>query len=193
MTLGRLAKAPALRATAWLVLGALLLGLAMWWEPSAGGVLLGMPPIAIRFTDEVRQQVLAMVRGGASREIAAMSAGIDRRTLYRWLTRGQADREAGQQTDYTAFLGDFERAEARAMGLLEGSVLKAASRDWRASAWLLARKSPELFGDKESAQRVAAQAIEVFLERIHERCSKETYEDVLANAFGSIEIKELKS
>jgi hypothetical protein len=79
-----------------------------------------------------RGALLEALRQGASREVAAAVAGIDRTTLWRW-------------TRYDpTFAEEVERADAEA----EMAMVKVIhdANDWRASAWWLERRRPHEWG-----------------------------------------------
>jgi hypothetical protein len=67
--------------------------------------------------------------------LAALSLGVSKQQLYRWENSSPQIAEA------------VEAAEAEAVGIYLAYVAQAASRgQWQASAWMLERRWPELFG-----------------------------------------------
>ena len=119
-----------------------------------------------KFAPESVEVVLAYVRRGSPRHIAANAAGIGRSTLMRWMARGKSERR-GQFRD---FWDALKKAEAElvvdSLGRIQtvsngGALLsrtsvtnprgvttvveKVAQPVWQASAWLLERRHPEEF------------------------------------------------
>ena len=119
-----------------------------------------------KFAPESAEVVLAYIRRGSPRHIAANAAGIGRSTLMRWMARGKSERR-GQFRD---FWDALKKAEAElvvvSLGRIQtvsngGAVLsrtsvtnpqgvttvveKFAQPVWQASAWLLERRHPEEF------------------------------------------------
>jgi len=96
-------------------------------------------------TPEVRDKVVMALSIGNYRKDAAGFAGVDPRTLHRWLAKGRSDPGG----EYGGFARDVAEAEGRAKIAALGCVQKAArDGDWRAAAWLLERKHPAEFSDK---------------------------------------------
>lgn len=89
-----------------------------------------------KLTPEVQERILRAIRLGATREVAARAAGVDERTFYRWLQRG----EAAKSGQYCQFRQAMARAES------EGEIthLEAIAADGGAgSKWILSRRHPE--------------------------------------------------
>ena len=78
---------------------------------------------------------------------AAQLAGVSRRTLYRWLERG----EAGEKR-YKDFYRDMEEARGRAHRRAVMTI-QIAARDgiWQAAAWWLERNYPELYARRDGS------------------------------------------
>ena len=80
-------------------------------------------------TANVHEQIVRAVRTGAGREVAAQAAGIDVRTLQRWLARG-ADENADER--FRALAVDVERAGAQREVQAHAHMARAGADDWRA-------------------------------------------------------------
>lgn len=93
---------------------------------------------------QVLEKVVVAVRIGASVEQAAAHAGVQKQTLYDWLS--------GDTPEQLELQAAVEKAKAdRTVGWLGRMVAKAASDDrdaWKAAAWMLERTCPEQFGQK---------------------------------------------
>jgi hypothetical protein len=108
------------------------------------------------------------MKTGVSYERAARTAGIGRSTLWRWLTRGEADHSEGRRTSYAKFWEDFKRAEAAALGQLEINLWQQSAEDWRAAAWILSRKAPREYGDAD----VTAELKEAIVNDLFAHCQR---------------------
>jgi hypothetical protein len=108
-----------------------------------------------KFQPELGQRIVDVVRVTGMAEAAAAACGIHRATLYRWLERGGKQRSGP--------LRDFADAVTKAQGESETRLLtlitkSASAGEWRAAAWLLERRNPELYGPR--IQLTLRQALE---------------------------------
>ena len=89
---------------------------------------------------ELIETLVSMLRVGNLPAVAARAAGISRATLYRWLDDARKPRASELHVELSERV-----AKARAEGQvrLVAEIANAASTDWRAAAWLLARGYPE--------------------------------------------------
>jgi hypothetical protein len=89
-----------------------------------------------KLTKARREKILAAVRAGATRELAARAGGVSRSTLQVWIARGGD------------FADEVAAAEARwELGALGRITRAGVEGDWRALTWLLARTRPEVYGN----------------------------------------------
>src|SRR5581483_10011511 len=95
---------------------------------------------------EIVEKVVTAVRAGCPVEVAVVFAGIGASTFYEWRRRGLAG-EAG----FVEFVEEVERARAAAVVRHCATITEAGRKDWRASAWMLARSDPDRWGDKPAA------------------------------------------
>lgn len=84
-------------------------------------------------TEYVKAKILAALRDGNYRHVAAQAAGIDYATFARWM----------QDPRHRAFRDDCERAEALAELELVGIVRRAADGDPKLALEFLGRRHPE--------------------------------------------------
>jgi hypothetical protein len=77
-------------------------------------------------TEEIEKSLVAYVRAGGYRHIAAEAAGISRELLAEWLRRGEAARSG----KYKEFVEKFRAAEAQARLAAEMNALKDKPMDW---------------------------------------------------------------
>jgi transposase-like protein len=86
---------------------------------------------------------------GATYELAALYAGVSSRTLSRW--RSQAE-DAKPGTALAELRDRLRQAEGRAaIGWLAKIELAARNGDWRAAAYQLAHRYPEVYGHRVKA------------------------------------------
>ena len=108
-----------------------------------------------KLTPEVHDRIVGAIRLGCYRETAAASAGIRSATLREWLKRGARAVAGGKgkkgERIYVELLHAIEQAEAEAEVLDLAKITAAATNDWRAAAWKLARLHPERYGERRSA------------------------------------------
>ncbi|QDF05018.1 hypothetical protein [Myxococcus xanthus] len=67
---------------------------------------------ATSLTYAIQTEVVAQIRKGATRRIAASIAGTSAKHLENWLRRGRDAIEAGKRSRYTELVQDVEKAEA---------------------------------------------------------------------------------
>ncbi|HEY5373374.1 MAG TPA: hypothetical protein VIK01_06790 [Polyangiaceae bacterium] len=91
----------------------------------------------------IADKIVALLEHGSYLETAASAAGINRYTLRRWLHRGARGEEP-----YASLAARILVAQAAAEIRHVATLSVAGTVDWRASAWLLARRSPERWGSK---------------------------------------------
>ena len=102
-----------------------------------------------KLTLEVQMKICEYIKAGSYPEAAALAAGISRRSIRRWLERGEKSR-SGPYHDLVLAIG---RARAIAQVANAAVVSKAAKAgDWRASAFLLERTDPENWGKRDRVE-----------------------------------------
>ncbi|MDM7920622.1 MAG: hypothetical protein QUS12_15895, partial [Methanosarcina sp.] len=78
---------------------------------------------------------------------AAVAAGIDEKTFYNWMRKG----EELKSGIYFQFFQYIKECQAKAVELHLKLITKAANEgSWQASAWILERRHPEEFGRREN-------------------------------------------
>lgn len=98
-----------------------------------------------KLTPELIEQIAQDVGIGVPVKDACVRAGIGTSTYHRWRERAETAR-SGISRDFRESLA---RGEANLLTLNLVTVRKAANDgDWRAAAWLLARRFPDSFGAK---------------------------------------------
>lgn len=98
-------------------------------------------------TPELQAKVVALVRRGNLRNVAAASVGVTTRKFNDWLRLG-----AQGQEPYADFLEAIDQAEAewetRMVQSIEGAGVSGERGEWKASAWMLERRKPAVWGQK---------------------------------------------
>lgn len=110
-------------------------------------------------TRDRRELIVAVLRTGSHREIAAALAGIPLPTLEEWLEKGRDG-----HASYSRFLAEVEAAEAEAEALLAAYFFDGASRApdiarrfleaRHPNRWHAARRGGEAAGPEELARRI---------------------------------------
>ena len=101
-----------------------------------------------KLTPEVQEKIVSLVRAGNYPEVAAQAAGIDPRTYYRWMEKGE---------DGPAPYGQFRHAVKEAQAAAEShavTIIRKAAIDgsWQAAAWFLERSKAERWRRKENVE-----------------------------------------
>jgi transposase len=100
-----------------------------------------------KLTPERMEQLVNLVRAGNYIEQACCAVGISKSSYYVWKARGEEDKEAGNDTEYSQFMDAMNRAESEAEALCITTITKAEKDgDWRAAAWKLERKNHQRWG-----------------------------------------------
>ncbi|MFP2960275.1 hypothetical protein ACLEPN_21235 [Myxococcus sp. 1LA] len=133
-------------------------------------------------TYAIQTEVVARLRRGATRRMAAALAGTSAKHLENWLRRGRDAIESGKRSRYTELVQDVEKAEAEyQMSLIEASTdaitdktmndkvirwrLGVADREFRAERTVATGdvQGPFELVTPEDAQRALAEKLERFL------------------------------
>lgn len=85
-----------------------------------------------KFNDKSCRVVLALIRSGQTKVVAARASGLTVTTLNKWL----------KDSDKVAFRAEFDRAESAAEEDLVQRVQFHAQKDWKAAKWLLTHRYP---------------------------------------------------
>ena len=91
-----------------------------------------------KFTKVRREKILEAIEYGATYDLAADLAGIDRNTLYHWLRKAKAP---GAPATYKTFLNDLKEARAKcALHDLKAIHQETLQGNWKCAAWRLERR-----------------------------------------------------
>jgi hypothetical protein len=104
-----------------------------------------------KFNAKVHATVVQQLKKGAFLTHAAGAARVSRHAVESWIEAGERGEEP-----YVQFALDVLAAQAEHAEKLQAIILKAAtsthpkrSGDWKAAAWLLARRFPTVWGTRE--------------------------------------------
>ena len=126
-----------------------------------------------KLNDEVQRRIVDLVRVGNFLETAAEAAGVERRTVTRWLTRG-SEEESGP---FREFREAVEKAQAESESRDVALIAKAAKDDWQAAAWRLERKFPAKYAVR--VRQVIEEELQRILDRLERGLDGPTYQRVL--------------
>lgn len=107
-----------------------------------------------KLTPQIQARIIQAIRAGNYAEVAAVYAGIDESTYYRWMARGRAelDRVAERpktrkmraaEAPFCEFCKAVNEASASAEVFAAGIIVSAGKKDWKAAAWYLERRNPD--------------------------------------------------
>lgn len=129
-----------------------------------------------RWNDPRILTLLAYLEAGAYRGQAITAAGLAERTVMRWLEIGRDEAQRAEDEDLPlTFYRHFWQAVVRAEVVPEMRALHTIRRagergGWRASAWFLERRYPDVWGPKATAwqreQEWERQAEEISVEAL---------------------------
>jgi transposase-like protein len=118
--------------------------------PITEGESRGRPKGSHKLDAQKIQIICQALSRGATRTLAAASAGVSGSVLRGWLTRGEMDHASENLEDEQSIFAELYlkviAAEFEAAGRWLDMVSGAAPQDWRAAAWLLERRHPQDFG-----------------------------------------------
>jgi len=95
-------------------------------------------------TQQLADQLVAMLRAGNYITVAVRAVGISRQTFGDWMRRGRSDKSA--DAEFASFRRRVEQARAEAEVRHVAQIANAAADSWQAAAWLLERQHPERWG-----------------------------------------------
>lgn len=94
-----------------------------------------------KLTPQVQERICGGLVNGGTIEAAAGAAGVDERTFYRWVARGETGEEP-----YCQFCQAVQKARDEAEQRLLSIIADAAPDTWQAAAWILERSRPQRWG-----------------------------------------------
>ncbi len=99
-----------------------------------------------KFTENVRNRIIAAIRNGNTYEASASYGGVAYDTFREWIKRGQ-DEATGEFFEFSDAIKKAEaEAEVESVALIRRS---AQDGQWQAAAWFLERRKPSDWGRRE--------------------------------------------
>lgn len=101
-----------------------------------------------KLTPELQEEICKYIKQGNYAKTACLLCNISEATYYNWLERGKTSKSG----KYVEFLESIKKAEKFADAYFVQIIRKAAEKhpmNWTAAAWLLERRSPQEWGNKE--------------------------------------------
>ena len=123
--------------------------------------------------DAKTAQIVKEITAGIGTTTAAIRAGIDKATFFRWLEKGRAQKR-GKYREFCdkIFRAEADRRAAHALRLVKASTgTDKKPGDWRAGAWLAERIDPEEFALKVNLQ--VEEVVTLGAERLRQEFSGE--------------------
>jgi hypothetical protein len=115
-----------------------------------------MPPDTPVLTEQLKDNLLALIRAGNYVPVACRAIGISRQVWDDWMRRGAS--EDPDYADYAALRLGVDRALASAEARNVAVIAQAATDNWQAAAWLLERVYPERYARASQREQAAAAA-----------------------------------
>lgn len=108
----------------------------------------GAKPILVSNKEAIKVFLEGIQLGQTIKDSAEFS-NIAPSSIYLWVEKGEADKEAGKKTIYSDFLESFYRAKQQFIRNALYQMHQASKHDWRAAAYLLKIRYPKEYGDKQ--------------------------------------------
>lgn len=128
-----------------------------------------------KFTPQATARILETVGVGVPLEVAASYAGVDARTLRRWMERGRRQRKG----EFHDFVEAMDQAEARAEVRVVAEWQKHVPKKWEACRDFLARRFPERWAETHKLHVLVEREVEAMLADLKEHLRPEVYREVL--------------
>lgn len=109
---------------------------------------------------ERQEKIANAIEAGKSLTSAARMAGIDRTAVYGWLDRGEADKEAGKDNEFTEFYDRLTRAKGHGEDFYFNLALELAreNEDHRFIASLMKQRYPDSWAADDDSPGVNDEA-----------------------------------
>jgi hypothetical protein len=105
---------------------------------------------------------------GVPRGHAADLAGLERTTVWRWMTKGRKQADG----PYRIFFNAMKKAEADFIQRNLEKIETAGADSWQAMAWLLERRHPEQFGPQRQEVAMLRKQVQEMLRLVEGRNGK---------------------
>ena len=99
---------------------------------------------AIAMIEQYLGEVCKGIMLGMTITDACRAAGVDQSTFYRWMQKKDKD------PDFAFVEQRVDEARAKGQMLLVSRVVNHSKKDWRAAAWILERRHPDVWAPKNN-------------------------------------------
>lgn len=101
-----------------------------------------------KLTPELQNKLLKYVAMGVPLDSACKCVSLDYATVREWLQRGRGEHPTrGKTPQFEAFADKYNVAIGQCEARLVAKIQSAADSDWKAAAWLLARRHPQRWAE----------------------------------------------
>jgi len=101
-----------------------------------------------KLTPEIENKLIKFIALGVPLESASKACGLDYTTVREWLSRGKNEHPSRSKTpQFAAFADRYDVAVGECEARLVAKIQSAADSDWKAAAWLLARRHPDRWAE----------------------------------------------
>ena len=110
-----------------------------------------------------QEEICQAVEAGKSLTSAARMAGVDRTTVYGWIDKGEAAKEAGEDNEFTEFYDRLTRAKGHGEDFYYNLALELAkeNEDHRFIASLMKQRYPDSWAESEGSPGVDTEGITI--------------------------------
>ena len=101
-----------------------------------------------KLTPAIKSKLLSMIRIGVPLQTACKCCNLDYATVKEWIQRGKGTHSSrGKTPEFSAFADSYDKAIGECECNLIARIQQSASHDWKAAAWLLARRHPDRWSE----------------------------------------------
>jgi len=101
-----------------------------------------------KLTPAIKSKLISMIRIGVPLQTACKCCNLDYATVKEWIQRGKGTHSSrGKTPEFSAFADSYDQAIGECEANLIARIQTAASNDWKAAAWLLARRHPQRWAE----------------------------------------------
>ena len=99
-----------------------------------------------KLTHEITTQICKYIETGVPAKHACQAVGITEKTYYEWINKGKTQKTG----KYSKFSKSIKKAHSHHMAHNAAIIEKAAQNGkWQASAWMLERRHPDEWGNRQ--------------------------------------------
>ncbi len=110
-----------------------------------------------KLNPQTQDRIVQAIRSGNYANVAARYAGIDEKTYYNWLQRGEREGSG----IYFQFLQSVKKAESDAEVQAVAEIRLAARENWQAGMTWLERRFPDRWGRRERVEHSGGVVVKI--------------------------------